>query len=110
MLKGQSTNFVLRNLTACFMTFIPKQVTKDCIYVTLMAEAPTLNVAKSAYKTIVGRPKKYEDSWRAMDRVCILETTLENLRQVKMVFRVLYTSLVCPGSALHSFFLFMPAP
>ena len=35
---------------------------------TLMAEAPMFNVAKLAYKTRVGRPKKYEDLWSAMNK------------------------------------------
>ena len=54
----------------------------NCVYVTPTAEVPTFNVAKSAYKTIVGRPKKYEDLWSTMDKwVYILGTTLEKLSQ-----------------------------
>ena len=52
-----------------------------------MAEAPSLapsfNVANSVYKTRVGRLKKYEDPWSAMNkRMYILATTLEKLRRV----------------------------
>ena len=55
--------------------------------VTLIAEAQPFNMAKSAYKTRVGSPKKYKDSWSAMDRrVYIPGTTLEKLRRVKMAF------------------------
>ena len=48
-----------------------------------MAEVPTFHIAKSAYvyKTKLGRPKKYEDSWRTMNkRVYILQTMLVKLR------------------------------
>ena len=49
-----------------------------------MADAPTFNVVNSAYRTKVGRPKKYEDPWSAMNkRVYILGTTLEMLRRVQ---------------------------
>ena len=49
-----------------------------------MADAPTFNVANSAYRTRVGRPKKYEDPWSAMNkRVYVLGTTLEKFRRVK---------------------------
>ena len=41
-------------------------------------------MANSAYRTRVGRPKKYEGLWSAMNkRVYILGTTLEQLRRIK---------------------------
>ena len=49
-----------------------------------MADAPTFYVANLAYRTRVGRPKKYEYPWSAMNkRAYVLETTLEKLRRVK---------------------------
>ena len=49
-----------------------------------MVDAPTFNVANSAYRTKVGRPKKYEDPWSTMNkRVYVLGTMLEKLRRVK---------------------------
>ena len=46
--------------------------------------APSFSLANSAYKTRVGRPKKYEDPWQAMNkRVYILGTMQEKLRRVK---------------------------
>ena len=93
------------------MTFYSKTCNQRLHVRDTDGEVPTFNVAKSAYKIIVERPKKHKDSWSAMDkRVYILGTTLENFRQVKRVFQVLSMSLVCPGSALCSFSLFMPVP
>ena len=44
----------------------------------------SLNMANSAYRTRVGRPKKYEGLWSAMNKsVYILVTTLEQLRRIK---------------------------
>ena len=51
-----------------------------------MAEAqslvPSFNVANSAYKIRVGRPKKYKDPWSTMNkRGYILGMMLEKLRR-----------------------------
>ena len=87
-LKGQSADFIFViywTVLLCNMTFLKTYSLVHTYTIITMAEcAPVFNMANSAYRTRVEKPKKYKGLWSAMNkRVYILGTTLEQLRQIK---------------------------